>query len=75
MHLQRQKKYLKLKYIDQNTLPITYKIEDLLKEEIEEIFYKEQLQKIDLPVTFIIDKCHRRRTRKGKKQALVSWNG
>jgi len=75
MHLQRQKKYLKLKYIDQNTLPITYKIEDLLKEEIEEIFYKEQLQKIDLPVTFIIDKYHRRRTRKGKKQALVSWNG
>jgi len=46
-----------------------------LKEEIEEIFYKEQLQKIDLPVTFIIDKYHRRRTRKGKKQALVSWNG
>ena len=57
------------------TKPITYTIEDLLDEDIKGKFYKEQLQKVDLPVTFVVEKIHKRRTRKGVKEALVSWRG
>ena len=57
------------------TKPITYTIEDLLDEDITGKFYKEQLQKVDLPVTFVVEKIHKRRTRKGVKEALVSWRG
>ena len=28
-----------------------------------------------MPLTFVIDKIHKRRTRKGKREALVSWRG
>ena len=65
----------KIKKILKKSTPITYIIEDLLDEEISGKFYKEQLQKVDLPLTFVIDKIHKRRTRKGKKEVLVSWRG
>ena len=65
----------KVKVVDRKTRPITYTIEDLLDEEIKGKFYKEQLQKVDLPVTFIIEKIHKRRTRRGVKEVLVSWRG
>ena len=55
--------------------PITYIIEDLLDKDISGKFYKEQLQKVDMPLTFVIDKIHKRRTRKGKREALVRWRG
>ena len=57
------------------TKPITYTIEDLLDEEIKGKVYKEQLQEVDLPVTFVVEKIHKRRTRKGVKEVLVSWCG
>ena len=37
-------------------------IEDLLNEEVIGKVYEEQLQKVDLPVTFVIDKVQRRST-------------
>ena len=65
----------KIKKILKKNIPITYIIEDLLDEDISGKFYKEQLQKVDLPQTFVIDKVHKRRTRKRKKEVLVSWRG
>ena len=57
----------KIKRIVKKSTPITYIIEDLLDEEISGKVYKEQLQKVDLPLTFVIEKIHKRCTRKGKK--------
>ena len=65
----------KIKKILKKSTPITYIIEDLLDEEISGKVYKEQLQKVDMPLTFVIDKIHKRRTRKGKREALVRWRG
>ena len=55
--------------------PPTFIIEYLLGEEIKGKFYKEQLQKMQLPTTFIVDKINRRRKRKGITEVLVSWRG
>ena len=54
--------------------PPTCIVEDLLGEEITGRFYREQLQRVQLP-TFVVDKIHRRRVRKGITEALVSWRG
>ena len=64
-----------MKKVDRKTVPITCTVEDLLDEEIKGKVYKEQLQKVDLPVIFVIEKVHKRRTRKGVKEVLVSWHG
>ena len=64
-----------VKKINERTRPITYIIEDLLGDVITERFYSQQLQKVELPTTFVIEKVHRRRTRGKKKEALVSWRG
>ena len=45
-----------VKAVDRKVKPITYTIDDLLDEEINGKFYKEQLQKVDLPMTFCIEK-------------------
>lgn len=58
-----------------NTTPDTYIVEDLLQEIITERIYEQQLQKVELPESFIVRKVHKKRTRKGKKQVLVSWRG
>ena len=65
----------KIKNIPKKSTPITYIIEDLLDEEISGKFYKEKLHKVDLPLTFVINKIHKRRTCKGKKEVLVRWGG
>ena len=46
----------KVKVVDCKARPITYTSEDILDEAIKGKFYKEQLQRVDLPVTFIIEK-------------------
>ena len=65
----------KVKKVNENTIPITYIIEDLLGDEIAEKFYSQQLQKVELPTTFVIEKVHKKRTRGKKKEVLVSWRG
>ena len=55
--------------------PPTFILEDLLGEEIKGKFYKEQLQKVQLPTSFIVEEIHRRRKRKGITEVLVSWRG
>ena len=54
------------------TKPVTYKITDLLGEEIEGSFYEKELQKAKQQ-TFRIEKVVRRDNK--KKKALVKWNG
>ena len=56
----------------QSTIPITYKIKDLNKEEIKGSFYESELSKAEQEV-FRIDKVIRRDYK--KKQALVKWKG
>ena len=56
--------------------PVVYKIKDLLDEKIDGIFYEEQLQKIlKLDNIYYISEILKKRTRKGKKEYLVSWLG
>ena len=54
------------------TKPVTYKIVDLLGEEIERSFYEKELQKAKQQ-TFRIEKVVRRDNK--KKKALVKWKG
>ena len=64
-----------IKEVINKSSPPTFIIEDLLGEEIEGQFYKEQVQKVQLPTSFIVEKIHRRRKRKGIIEVLVSWRG
>jgi transposase len=54
-----------------------YKLEDLMGEPIDGTMYSEELQlvHIDDSTVYRIDKVLSRRTRRGKKEALVSWLG
>ena len=54
------------------TKPVTYRIVDLLGEEIEGSFYEEELEKTKQQ-TFRIEKVLRRDNK--KKKALVKWKG
>ena len=65
----------KIKEVINESTPPTFIIEDLLGEEIEGKFYKEQLQKVKLPNSFIVEKIHCRRKCKGITEVLVSWRG
>ena len=51
--------------------PPTFIREDLLGEESKGKFYKEQVQKVQLPTSFIVEKIHRRRKRKGITEVLA----
>jgi len=55
-------------------LPV-YRLEDYGGEDILGTFYQDELQLVDLPEVFRIEKILKRRTVKGKKQHLVSWSG
>ena len=58
-----------------DTNPRTYLVSDLMNEEITGRIYEKQLQSVDLPETYVVERVHKRRTRKGKKEILVSWRG
>jgi len=58
----------------QNTIPPTYKIQDLNGENIEGTFYEQELQKSKQEI-FRIEKIIKTRTKKGKKEILVKWEG
>ena len=64
-----------IKEVLNKSSPPTFIIEDLLGEEIKGKFYKEQLQKVQLPTSFIVEKLHCRRKRKGITDVLVCWRG
>ena len=59
-----------------STDPKTYEIEDYSKELIKGKFYAEELQRVKKdPDVFNVEKILRTRTRGGKKQYLVRWEG
>ena len=57
------------------TKPITYKIVEYDGSPIEGSFYEQELQKTNETDSFLIDKVLETRTKKGKKEHLVSWLG
>ena len=57
------------------TEPITYKIKDLMGEEVDGGFYEKELQKVKKPQTFAIEKIIKRRTKNGVKEAYVKYLG
>ena len=57
----------------QDTIPPTYKIQDLNSETIEGAFYEQELQKSKQEI-FRIEKIIRSRTKHGKKEILIKWD-
>jgi hypothetical protein len=57
--------------------PIVYKLKDLMEEEISGIFYEPEVQKItfDENTEYLIDKIMKTRTKLGRKESYVSWQG
>ena len=58
----------------QKTLPVTYKIKDLLGEDVKGSFYTEELQKSTQEV-YRIEKVIRKKKINGIEHALVKWSG
>ncbi len=58
----------------QKTIPVTYKLKDLLGEEIEGSFYEEELQKSQQEV-YRVERVIRKKKIDGIEHALVKWSG
>ena len=58
----------------QKTIPVTYKIKNLLDEEIEGSFYEQELQKSQQEV-YRVEKVIRKKKINGVDHALVKWSG
>jgi hypothetical protein len=55
--------------------PLRYVVKDWQGETITGTFYQEELQKTEVPNTFLVDEVLETRTRNGKQESLVSWFG
>lgn len=55
--------------------PLRYVVKDWQGETINGTFYQEELQKTEVPNTFLVDEVLETRTRNGKQESLVSWFG
>ena len=58
-----------------HSTPVVYGLKDLGGEEVSGTFYKEELQKVILPETFLIEKVVEKRKKKGSWEYLVKWVG
>jgi len=58
----------------QTTIPVTYKLKNLLGEEIEGSFYEQELQKSQQEV-YRVEKVIRKKKIDGVDHALVKWSG
>ena len=56
------------------TNPITYKVDDIVDGTVVGSFYAQELQKTDMDF-FLIKEVKRKRTRNGKKEIQVVWDG
>ena len=76
-HEQWTREVFVVKSVDNSTEPITYRVEDLMGEEIKGRFYLGELQKVtyDPDAEFQIEKVIRTRKRGGKTELLVKWQG
>lgn len=57
------------------TRPVSYTIKDLNDEAVEGTFYEAELQRVEQPETFIIEKIIRRRGRGRRLEYFVKWSG
>ena len=59
------------------TKPFVYRLEDLLGEDVDGLFYEQELSYVPNPdeIEYKIEKVIRRKTVKGKRMALVKWKG
>lgn len=57
--------------------PVVYEICDLLGEDIDGVFYENELQRISLPADtkYKVDKILRKRTHRGRSEVFVKWRG
>ena len=58
-----------------DTTPVTYKVEDLLGEALEGSFYRQELQIVEKPVFYQIEKKIKSRYKNGKKEWYIKWLG
>ena len=58
-----------------NTDPIQYKVDDYNGEEVDGSFYAAELQLVDKPNSYAIEKVIKTRTHGGVKQYFVKWKG
>ena len=58
----------------QKTVPLTYKLKDLLREDVLGSFYEQELQKSNQEV-YRIKKVIRKKKIDGVQHALVKWSG
>ena len=58
-----------------HSTPVVYGLKDLGGEELSGTFYKEELQKVVLPDTFLIERVVEERKRRGSREYLVKWVG
>ena len=58
-----------------NTVPIQVKIKDLNDEEIIGSFYLKEIQAVDLPDEYEIEKIVSRKRVRGQMQYLIKWLG
>ena len=55
--------------------PTMYEVEDLNGEKISDRFYDDELQRVYLPKTFVVEEILKRKRKKGKIFYLVRWRG
>ena len=55
--------------------PVVYEVRDLLERPIEGVFYEKELQKVERPDIFRVEKVLKKRLRKKKEEYLVRWSG
>ena len=65
----------KVKGVDATTRPPSYTIEDLSGEVVEGTFYGEELQRVEEPEIFKVERVLERRGRRGNRMVLVKWKG
>ena len=65
----------KISKVFKERYPVMYKIKDLQDEEIDDRFYKEELQRVSLPKTFVVDEILKKKRRRGKNFYLIRWRG
>ena len=55
--------------------PVVYEVRDLLERPIEGTFYEKELQKVERPDIFRVEKVLKKRIRNNKEEYLVRWSG
>ena len=72
---QQTHEIFRIKTVNWDTLPYTYKLEDLSSEEVSGSFYKQELITTTKPEFFLIDHIIKSKIKNKKKYYYVAWKG